>query len=268
MSPEPRKLPPHLQEAFQKRTRSIDDPQSAEESRRKALERRKLAIQFDIDQGELAQEPDNPWTHRIELLTEALANVEADLATARKVEPQPYLQLPAVPITDVVVSANEPYEVWFSIGAEQFRWQERLDWIERGGILAQPILEQLSGDIRPFIPQDYPHGDELRARLADAVSTYATVLRDARLNDESLPQIAALSELLPPCPTCGGWMDFMGHCNTCATRKVREHELFQERQHLMSERSSEAEERHRLAERLPLARKRMADLERELASLS
>ncbi|MCA9833642.1 MAG: hypothetical protein KC435_06845 [Thermomicrobiales bacterium] len=267
MSPESRKLPPHLQEAFAKRARSIDDPQAAEESRKKALERRKLAIQFDIDQGELAQEQDNPWTHRIALLTEALANVEADLAAARKIEPQPYLALPAVPITDVYVSETEPYEVSFAIGPEHFRWQERLDWIERGGILAQPVLEQLSGSVRPFIPQDYAHSDELRARLTDAVSTYTTALRDARLNDESLPEIATLTALLPPCPVCGGWMDFKGHCNACATRKVHEHELFQERQHLMSERAAEAEERHRLAERLPLARKRMADLDREISGL-
>ena len=76
-----------------------------------------------------------------------------------------------------------------------------------------------------------------------------------------------LADLAPKCPTCGGWMDYNRNCNTCAVRKVSEQNLFQERQHLMKERSAEAEERHRLGERLPLAQRRMADVERELAEL-
>lgn len=261
-------LPPHMQRLV--RDRNIDDPQTASESRRAALERRRLAIQFDIDQGELAQDPENPWTHRIALLTEALANVESEIQAARIIQPQPYVALPSSAIEDVAVSDVEPYEVSFRIGAERFRWQEKLDWIERGGILAQPVLEQIGGNAVATIPESVS-GElqaDLQAHLSDSLNAYATMLRDARLNDEALPEIATFDQLLPPCPICGGWMDVKGHCNACAARKVHEQDLFHERQHLMKERSAEAEERHRLAERLPLARKRMADLERELASLT
>jgi len=258
-----------MQRIVDQRSRTIDDPQSDGESRRNALERRRLAIQFDIDQGELAQEPYNPWSHRIELLTEALANVEAELAAVRRAEPEPYHPVPAQPVEGMHVSQDEPYRVSFSIGDQHFTWRERLDWIERGGILAQPELVQESGNARALVPADTPADlrEPLGTHLEGSVTSLAVALRDARLNEQALPGSATLTDLAKPCPTCGGWTDWNGHCNACATRRAQEQALFNERQHLMKERSAESEERHRLAERLPLARKRMADLERELAEL-
>src|SRR5699024_4806534 len=110
------------------RARGKEGESSSNESRRAALERQREAIQFDIDQGELALSPDNPWSHRIELLTEALSNVESELQSIRQVEEQPYHPLPSTPITDIAVSESEPYEVSFTIGDESFRWGEKLDW--------------------------------------------------------------------------------------------------------------------------------------------
>src|SRR5690606_33545761 len=121
-----------MQRIVQERARNIDREQSTNESRRAALARRRMTLQFDIDQGELALAPENPWSHRIQLLTEALANVETELQSARQVVPQPYHPLPPTPITAVSVSDSEPYQVSFQIADEEFRWIERLDWIERG----------------------------------------------------------------------------------------------------------------------------------------
>ena len=264
-----RSLPPHMQRIVEERSRSIDDSQGEGESRRQSLERHRMAIQFDIDQGELAESPENPWMHRIELLTEALANVESELAASRQVSPQPYHPLPATPIENIEVSENEPYRVSFSIGDQEFVWQERLDWIERGGIMAQPDLVQEQGDARALVPSNTPDSlrDALAAHLEGSVTSLGVALRDARLNEENLPESPTLADLAAPCPICGGWTDWNKHCNVCAHRKVQEQNLFHERQHLMKERSAEAEERHRLAERLPLARRRMADIERELSQL-
>lgn len=264
-----RKLPPHMQRIVEERSRNIDDEQSGVESRRAALERRRMAIQFDIDQGELALSPDNPWSHRIELLTEALSNVESELQAARQIEPQPYHPLPPTPITNVEVSESEPYQVSFQIGDEAFRWSERLDWIERGGILAQPVFEHEAGDAGKLVPGDTPTDlvEPLRHHLRESVAAYAVVLRDAGLGEEQMPADATLADLAPQCPVCGGWMDYNRNCNACAVRKVNEQNLFQERQHLMRERSAEAEERHRLGERLPLAQRRMDELERQIAEL-
>lgn len=264
-----RKLPPHMQRLLGERSHNIDDDQSAGESRRAALERRRMAIQFDIDQGELALEPHNPWTHRIELLTEALGNVETEIQKARQVERQPYHPLPTTPISDMQVSDAEPYQVSFTIDGEMFQWGERLDWIERGGILAQPEFVLERGSVEALVPTDTPEEliSPLRDHLRDSVTAFAVVLRDARLAGEDLPSGVTLADLAPQCPVCGGWMDYNKTCNACAIRKVNEQSLFSERQHLMKERSAEAEERHRLGERLPLALRRMADLERELAEL-
>lgn len=264
-----RKLPPHMQKIVEERARNIDDDQADSESRLAALERRRIAIQFDIDQGELALSPENPWTHRIELLGEALSNVESELQSTRQVEEQPYFPLPQTPITDVSVSESEPYQVSFQIGDEQFQWGERLDWIERGGILAQPEFVQEAGDAANLVPADTPPElfDPLTNHLRESVMAFAVILRDARLGEADMPAKVTLADLAPKCPVCGGWMDFNRNCNNCAVRKVNEHNLFQERQHLMKERSSEAEERHRLGERLPLALKRMEDLERQIAEL-
>lgn len=264
-----RKLPPHMQRIVDERSRNIDDEQSGVESRRAALERRRLAIQFDIDQGELALSPENPWSHRIELLTEALANVESELQSINQVVQQPYHPLPSTPIADIAVSESEPYEVSFRIGDEAFRWSERLDWIERGGILAQPEFVHEAGDAAQLVPADTPDGlvEPLKEHLRESVTAFAVVLRDARLGEEEMPQGATLADLAPKCPVCGGWMDYNRTCNFCAVRKVNEQDLFQERQHLMKERSAEAEERHRLGERLSLAQGRMADIERQIAEL-
>lgn len=264
-----RKLPPHMQRIIEERSRNIDGDQSGAESRRAALERRRMAIQFDIDQGELALSPDNPWTHRIELLSEALGNIETELQAARQIEEQPFHPLPETPISDVEVSDAEPYQVSFRIGEEIFRWGERLDWIERGGILAQPEFVQEAGDAAKLVPANTPPEliTPLTSHLRESVMAFAVVLRDARLGNEQLPANVTLADLAPKCPICGGWMDFNKTCNACAVRKVNENQLFQERQHLMKERSSEAEERHRLGERLPLALRRMEDIEQQLAQL-
>ena len=96
--------------------------------------------------------------------------------------------------------------------------------------------------------------------------TLATDIRDRVLDGDPLPENATLADLAKPCPTCGGWTDWKGSCDICSARKGRSLQLFQERNHLMRERSNEAEERHRLAERLPLARHRMRDLENEIAA--
>src|SRR5687768_13983628 len=50
----------------------------ARQRRKAQLERRRDLILFDVEQGELALSPENPWQERIELLTESLATVDQD----------------------------------------------------------------------------------------------------------------------------------------------------------------------------------------------
>jgi len=260
-----RTLPPHMQRIVDERSApTISDDPSIDEQRN-AYERRRVALQFDIDQGELASSPENPWSHRIELLTEALANVEAELREAEKVVPGPYHPVPSTPISDLNVTRGEGISLSFTIDGQEFTFEEVLDWAERGTQIARPVLSQTGGDAAALVPADTPADlvDALGAHLRGSVTTFATDLRDRVLDEESLPSSPTLGDLAKPCPVCGGWADWKGHCNVCSTRKARTQHLFRERQHLLRERSSEVEERHRLADRLPLARHRMRDLENE-----
>lgn len=263
-----RTLPPHMQRIVDERSapRVSADPSIAEQ--RDAYERRRIALQFDIDQGELASSPDNPWSHRIELLTEALANVEEELRQAEQVVPGPYHAVPVTPISDLRVERGEGVSIGFTIGDETFAFEEVLDWAERGTQIARPELVQTAGDAARLVPSDTPRElvEPLQRHLRDSVATFATDLRDRALADEPMPESPALTDLAQPCPACGGWTDWKGHCDTCSTRKSRAQELFRERTHLLRERSNEGEERHRLADRLPLARHRMRDLQNEIAA--
>ncbi len=266
-APVRRTLPPHMQRILDERSapRLRPDPSVAEQ--RDAYERRRIGLQFDIDQGELASTPDNPWTHRIELLSEALVNVEEDLRQAEQVAPGPYHPVPATPITDIRVERGDGIALAFRIGDEAFAFEEVLDWAERGTQIARPELVQIAGDVGSLVPANTPAEliDPLRQHLRDSVITFAIDLRDRTLDEEPLPATPTLADFASPCKECGGWTDWMGHCDSCSTRKARAQELFRERTHLLKERANEAEERHRLADRLPLARHRMRDLENEIA---
>ncbi len=270
-APKPNKadrfLPPHMQRLVDARNEARE--RQTPDQRRAALERKREGILFDIDQGELAQEPENPWTHRIELLTEALGHVEDDIRRAETAEPEPYAPVPATPITDISVSDADGIAVSFTIGDQRFAYAEVLDWAERGHQVAPPEFRVVESDAAALVPADVPEElrEPLTRHLTDSLAVFATDLRDRTLDNEPLPQNPTLADLAKPCPTCGGWMDWRGRCDACTRRKAASQNLLQERNRLLKERSAEAEERSRLVDRLPVARIRLADVERELASL-
>lgn len=260
-------LPPHMQRLVDARNEARQREKLPVEQQRAALERKRLAIAFDIEQGELAMEPENPWTHRIELLSEALATVEEDIRQAETVEPEPYHPLPATPIANIQVDREGgAFSVSFSIGGHRFAYGEVLDWAERGHQVAPPEFRVEESNVDALIPAniDPTLAAPLRQHLVDSLAVFATDLRDRTLDEEPLPPSPTLADLAKPCPACGGWTDWRGRCDACTRRKANAQNLLQERNRLLRERSAESEERHRLAERLPIARKRMHDLEREI----
>ncbi|HEV2129045.1 MAG TPA: hypothetical protein VGR22_10545 [Thermomicrobiales bacterium] len=267
--PDERTLPPHLKEQLKQRPRRTGD---AADLRRRlaALRKRRTDALYDIEQGELALEDDNPWKQRIELLGETLETVEADYAEAEEVEPGPYHPLPETPIEDMRVAIeNDVATVSFRVGDEPFAYEEPLDWAERGHQIARTELRRTAGDPSTVVPDNVPDElrDELHSHLENSLFVLATVLRDATLDEEPVPEKVTLADLARPCSTCGGWMDVRGRCQHCARRKLRLQELFRERDRLLSERAAEIEEQHRMAERLPLARRRLNDVEAEIAQI-
>lgn len=262
-----RTLPLHMQRMVEDRSRPQRDV--SVEAQRAAFERKRLAIEFDIAQGELASEEENPWTHRIDLLTEALDAVQQDQEALKNIPKEPYAPVPPAPVSDIAVEKQgEAINVGFTIAGHRFRYEEVLDWAERGHTIASPELRVVACPVGEIIPDAIP--DDLREpltrHLTDSLAVFATDLRDRALDDDPLPEGVTLADLARECPVCGGWADWHGRCDACTRRKGQAQAFRMEQQRLLQERASEAEERHRLAERLPLARLRLRDLEADIAA--
>lgn len=267
--PPTRQLPSHLEEQFASRRKS---PEDRADPRRKleTLRRRRTAALYDIEQGELALADDNPWKERVSLLTEALETVDDDRKRTEQVEAAPWHPVPDIPITDMSVTFNNDVAtVRFVVGEQQLVYEEPLDWAERGHQITRTELVRNDGEVDPLVPSDTPAElqDVLRSHLELSLFVLATDLRERTLNDERLPSALTLADLAKPCPQCGGWMDYLGRCQECARRTAELQRLFRERDRLLNERAAELEEEHRLAERLPLAQRRLADIDTEIAAL-
>lgn len=268
-----RGLPPHLASAFAERKRPPESERSpaAERKRRlDALQSRRTTIFYDVRQGEQAQAEDNPWRNRIELLTEALTTVSDDLKRLAAAPKSPYHPVPPTPISIEKVEGGDVATVVIHIGDERFEYSEECDWAERGHQIARTDLVRRSGDPARLVPDDTPA--ELRAalerHLTNSLFVLATDLRDRLLGGEPLPQHVTLADLARPCPVCGGWTDWRGTCQACAQRAATTSELKREEVRLLDERAAEAEERYRLVDRLSIARRRLHDVDIEIAALA
>ena len=250
-----------------RRQRPAADP--AMQQRLDTLRRRHAMAAYDLERAESARLPENPWQERIALLDRSLASIEADLQALDIIPPLTPVSLPETPLTDVAVSLEEPVSVAFSIGPERFRWEEEVDWDQRGGPVVRGQLRQVSGDVGNILPAEVPpdRRDALLRHLAESVTVLGIDLRDRALEGEPLPAHITLADLARPCPSCGDWLDWLGHCATCAQRAWQRQNLRQEAARLEKEREELEEDRYKWSERLPVARKRFADVEAELAAV-
>ncbi|MCA9878113.1 MAG: hypothetical protein KC442_10030 [Thermomicrobiales bacterium] len=241
----------------------------AMQQRLDALRRRRDMAAYDLERAELARQPENPWRERSDLIGSSLATIEADLRALDAIPPLTPFPLPETPLTDVAVSLVEPVNVAFAIGDEPFRWEEEIDWDQRGGPVVRGQLRQRAGDVAKILPADIPpdRRDDLQRHLAESVNVLAVDLRDRALEGEPLPAATTLADLARPCPDCGGWLDWRGHCATCAQRAWQRQNLRLEAQRLTQEREDLEADRYKWSERLPVARKRYADIEVELAAV-
>lgn len=267
-----RRLPPHLARlAGRERPPAPAGPAGDDRARRlRSLEQRRNGMLYEVRQGEQAEAEDNAWTQRIDLLTEALATISDDLTRLDAAPKRPYHPVPPTPVSIERVDAGDTARVSLRVGDQRFDYSDDPDWAERGHQITRTELVRRSGDPSRLVPDDTP--EELRAalerHLSDSLFVLATDLRDRRLDDEPFPDRIVLSDLARSCPACGGWMDWRGTCQACAQRAAAAAELRREQTRLLDERAAAAEERHRLIERLPLARRRLRDVEVEIAALS
>ncbi|MBA3337509.1 MAG: hypothetical protein H0T49_08095 [Chloroflexia bacterium] len=237
--------------------------------RRSELLRRRQGISYEVDQGELASASNNPWQDRNDLLTEAQTEIDAEIAALENQPGLPGPALPVVPITTIQIETGPPASVRFDIGGEHFSYAEELDWAERGHQLAQAELRHESGNPSALLPSNLTpqRREALRLHLADSLFVFATNLRDRALAGDPPPPAPTLFDLAPPCPTCGGWMDWLKRCPSCAKRDSATARLREEADRLSRERDHETGARHRWLERLPIARRRLAEIDASLAAL-
>jgi hypothetical protein len=266
--PGERVLPPHMQKILGERKRPPAPPLD-DRAKLARLERNRLAAIFDVEQGELAASPDNPWRDRIGFLTEAMKTVDEDRKAVQQVTPAPWFPVPPTPITGIVVETEPVASVAFSVGGNQFAYAEERDWAERGHSVTIGELRLQEGRVDDLLPEAVPADlrESLRNHLDESLFVFASDMRDRTIDQVALPEQPTLFDLAKPCPVCGGWLDWMGRCQVCRKRDVALQELKREENRLLSERSREAEERHRLEERLPVARRRLKDIETEIAAL-
>jgi hypothetical protein len=234
------------------------------------LLRRRDSIVFDVEQSESALDDDNIWTRRVETLDEAIANVLADRTIREVVNPLPAIPLPPTPIEDISVETGPPASASFRIGNEVFTYEEEIDWAERGTQIVRPDLNHVAGDPSRILPADFAgeRHEALIAHLRESLFELATALRDEVIETGTTTIAANLAALAKPCPVCGNWLDWHGICQTCRLREWDLQQLAAEEQRLRTERAHELEERNRLVERLPIARRRLAEVDAEIAALS
>lgn len=238
-----------------------------------ALRRRREGMRYDLERAEAAHRPENPWTERIALLDESLATVAADLRALDAQPPLPSWPLPPVPIEAIAVESADPVTLTFRIGDQAFRFAEETDWDQRGGPVVKGDLRQQDGDATRLVPADVP-ADRRRAladHLVESVIVFATDLRDRAVDGAPLlppgKERPTLADLAEPCLECGGWREWGGRCETCAQRAYRRQRLQAEAERLERERAEQEEERAKWAERRSVARRRLADVEAEIAKL-
>jgi len=241
----------------------------AMQSRLDTLRQRRDMAAYDLERSVAARQPENPWRERMDLLDRSLATIEDDLRALDAIPPLPPNSLAETPITDIDVRLAQPVSIAFTIGAERFAWEEEIDWDQRGGPVVRGQVRQRSGNAATLVPPGVPEvrREALERHLAESAAVLALDLRDRALEGEPLPERPTLADLARPCPVCGDWRDWRGHCDTCATRAFRRQTLRTEAARIAQERDDEEEDRHKWSERLPVARKRLADLDADIAKL-
>lgn len=274
-----KKEPPHEQRsALPGRTATAGEPITPDVAPRPSappapdriatLQRRRDGILFDVEQSELASQPENPWRERIDLLEQTIDDIRKErenLDNVRRIDrPAPANQL----VTIGRVIWEDPASVEFSIANERFRYESEIDWAERGTYVTRNELERRLGDPSLFAPARWPE-DEQQAfteRLNESLFIFATDLRHLAENGETLPAEVSLADLISSCPVCGDWQLWGGFCPSCAERDRQRKALEDEIAARLQDISAEEEERAKIAERLPIALRRLADVEMELKS--
>lgn len=234
-----------------------------------ALRRRRDAVLFDVEQAALAGEALNPWLERVATIEEAARAVEADLARLSRPDAAPAgMPMPSDAVTIAEVAVEPSPRVVVQVGDVELVYVEDLDWAERGFQLARTELHLESGDVSAVVPGSIV-GEE-RAELVEVIRNslflLATEARDQMISGQPNPAPRTLGELAAPDGEFGGWVDLHGGSPRRREHAIRVGELTAELERLRTERERELEEMARWRERLPVAQRRLRDVDEQIAA--
>ncbi len=256
-SPPPLRTPTTTGLSPERRQRRIGD-----------LIRRRDGLRFDIEQGELAQAPDNPWQERMSLLQESITTIAVDRTALASLGPEPTWPVPALPVSQPTVSTTQTAQVSFRIGDQVFEFIEALDWDNRGGMVVRGDLRRTSGDPDDLVlGNTTPEPQSWQPTLESALSAFALAIRDAALEGATSPNVRTLREIIREDPEVGGWTNLHGTNNVRVQRAYQRQVLRAEEERLRRELTQEDEQRRTLVDRLPVARKRLVSVNEDLVAL-
>ena len=241
----------------------------ARASRITVLRKRRDGVLFDVEQAELAGEAENPWLDRVSTIEEARRAVDSDLRRlAESFAGEPGMALPSTPVSVAAVAVEPAPTVAIRIDEAELVYVEDLDWAERGNQLARTELHLESGDVAALIPPATGSADraELIEVLGDSLFAIASDARDRAAANQPMPPDRPLSALAVPDFSMGGWTDVNGSSPRRRAHAIQEAELRGELDRLLTEKNRELEEMARWRERLPVAQRRLRDLDAEIAA--
>ena len=243
------------------------DPEQA--ARLLQLRKRRDAVMLEVTSAEAAKSDQNRWQTETGLLDQAITEIEGDISDLDQPPGPAGAALPDIPIASLAVSDDPVMRITFTIGGESFSFAEDIDWAERGFQLARSELHREFGQVENLIPADLSAEDHaaLKSHLEASLFVFATAIRDRFLESEPLPAIT-LDQLAQPSEAFGGWLDWSGQSPRATAIQVERNRLLAERARLEGERLHLADERARLIEQLPFARRRLAEIDREIAEIS
>jgi hypothetical protein len=241
----------------------------AERRRLARLLVRKSNIEYDLTQAETAFMSQNRWTERIAQLEEAIDQANEDIEhLAPQPGDTPHVELPPTPIRVDVRSVDVPSEIAIQVGETMLLFREELDWAERGHQVALPKLTQVDGDVEALVPTGM--GSELSQLLSTHLRNSFSVIANESLertaDGEPLLDMT-LDDLVRPCEECGGWLDPLGRCPACTELDWKRNEIAAATTRLIDERNDVMADLERTRERLPVFRRQLQDVERDIAEL-
>jgi hypothetical protein len=240
-----------------------DNPNLA--ARLTALRRQRESILAEVAEAEEAFADDNRWRMEAGLIDQALAEIETDLLELGRQLSSPGQPLPATPVTEIAVDSEPVAQVRFWIGDASFAYAEEIDWAERGTQIARSELIRQSGDVSALIPVGLSTEERaaLTEHLEQSLFAFVSDVRDRALAAEALPA-ATLADLAKPSAEFGGWLDWLGNSPIHQRMEIERNRLEAEHARLSGEREALVKDQERKAELLPIARRRLAEIDRRI----